>query len=773
MTTNKVETTIAYKLDARGLRDAKRELEKSFKPDSITALNSALKDARTRVKDLSAEYANAAKQTGAMAEFPKTLREGLRTAREEVRRLTDDLGKQLGAEQKLHDLRVKSAMLAKVTRAREQLAAAVADGKFKKGGAGVGRMTDSEALHAASAMNRGTAFRQGIYQGLGGPISQFMQRRDGATTAEQRAEMRSQFTGQMIGGAVSTIGRGTMQAGRTALNMGSAMAGGAGPMSTVLGSIPFLGGAAALAEGAVGSFVDRQRANLGALPFMGGAIAESQARGNAARAAVMRSGAAGDAGVTAGGRDAFLNNMVGAGTGARNRAAAMQEAVAGVYGKRPDADYDVFNDIRAGKVGVSQIPGLSPGERAEIANAARTRIADKGVAALSGQSADRAGQVALEEHRKATVKRADEAYAEAAGDPFAGAKAAVHGLMTGTEAIQASTAFTRKVGGGVNDDQFAQAFAGETLSGVDQGTSAALFKAQRAGRGGTSKNERDMLAKAIGAATAQGLEGSEIGEFLDVIASAQAESSQKGLSLDTDALGDMAVALSRAGLAGPQAGRVMAGVSSFAEDQLTSGVKGPLGIALMRSQGFDPSKGNFLETRAKLAGGMDAGGLFDFLKQIAPGEGSELQRGFNMESALRSGGINLGQQGGVSLANMVSGGKDAFMASIGDRKGTADELLASMAMKDSAGNATTLGQMTGGIRGQNAVQDALVGAGGAAAGNVQALQQQAASLASTLATKLDVPLSAVTNGVITMSKNIERILGWIDAVAATGKSGMP
>lgn len=764
MTTNKVETTIAYKLDARGLRDAKRELEKSFKPDSVNALNSALKDARSRVKDLSLEYANAAKQTGAMAEFPKTLREGLRSAREEVRRLTDDLGKQLGAEQKLHDLRVKSAMLAKVTRAREQLAAAAADGKFKKGGIG-GRMTDTEALHAASAMNRGTAFRQGIYQGLGGPISQFMQRREGATSAEQRAEMRSQFTGQMIGSAVSTIGRGTMQAGRTAFNMGSAMAGGAGPMSTVLGNIPFLGGAAALAEGAVGSFVDRQRANLGALPFMGGAIAESQARGNAARAGVMRGGAAGEAGVTAAGRAAYLNDRVGAGTGARMTAAAMQEATADIYGKRPDMDPGVWEKIRAGKIGAAQIPGMDPQDKADIANEARRRIRDKGAANLGGKAADRAGQVALEEHRKATVKRADEAYAEAAGDPFAGAKAAVHGLMTGTEAIQASTAFTRKVGGGVNNDQFAQAFAGETLAGVDQGTSAALFKAQRAGRGGTSKNERDMLAKAIGAATAQNLEGSEIGEFLDVIASAQAESSQKGLSLDTDALGDMAVALSRGGLAGPQAGRVMAGVSSFAEDQLTSGVKGPLGIALMRSQGFDPSKGNFLETRAKLAGGMDAGGLFDFLKQIAPGEGSELQKGFNMESALRSGGINVGQQGGVSLANMVSGGKDAFMASIGDRKGTADELLAGMRMTDANGNPTTLGKMTGGIRGQNAVQDTLVGAGGAAAGNVLALQQQAAHMAATLARTLDQPLSMVTNAVVTVSKGLETILQRLDMLA--------
>ena len=68
-----VETTIAYKLDARGLRDAKRELEKAFKPDSVKAMNAALNDAKGRVKSLSVEYANVGKAIGASADMPKRL----------------------------------------------------------------------------------------------------------------------------------------------------------------------------------------------------------------------------------------------------------------------------------------------------------------------------------------------------------------------------------------------------------------------------------------------------------------------------------------------------------------------------------------------------------------------------------------------------------------------------------------------------------------------------------------------------------------------------
>jgi len=156
-----VETTIAYKLDARGLRDAKRELEKAFKPDSVKAMNAALNDAKGRVKSLSVEYANVGKAIGASADMPKRLRDNIKAAREEVQRLVADLGKQAEIEQKIQGIKQEQAQLAKVTQARARLA-------------------ESQAMLAASQMasrQRGSAFRQGLYQGIGGPVSRFMRGR--------------------------------------------------------------------------------------------------------------------------------------------------------------------------------------------------------------------------------------------------------------------------------------------------------------------------------------------------------------------------------------------------------------------------------------------------------------------------------------------------------------------------------------------------------------------------------------------------------------------
>src|SRR3990172_484443 len=402
-----VETTIAYKLDARGLRDAKRELEKAFKPDSVKAMNAALNDAKGRVKSLSVEYANVGKAIGASADMPKRLRDNIKAAREEVQRLVADLGKQAENEQKIQGIKQEQAQLAKVTQARARLA-------------------ESQAMLAASQMasrQRGSAFRQGLYQGIGGPVSGFMQRRDealgrggaggpagmsggAANTAQVRAEMRSQFMGQMIGGAVRGVGAGTMQAGRHIVGAASGMMGGAGPLSSMMGSIPFVGGAAGLAEGAVGSFGERQRAQLGAIPFIG-STKGMVAKANRARAGVLAGGAGDVAQAGVAGRAAYMDDRIGAGTGARARAAAMQEATATEYGKRygsgadrHDDSGDIFDKIRAGKIGAGTIPGLNAAQRAEIANAARERISEQGVATLGNRAADRAGQIARHKAQK-------------------------------------------------------------------------------------------------------------------------------------------------------------------------------------------------------------------------------------------------------------------------------------------------------------------------------------------------------------------------------------
>lgn len=679
---NKVETTIAYKLDARGLRDARRELEKSFKPESVKALNAALKDARARVKDLSAEYGRAAKAQGAMANLPKQLRDNIRAARDEVQRLTGDLNKQLEIERKLAELHEKERAQAKADRA--------------------------------------TAFRQGALQGFGGPLSTFLQRREGATTQQQRDELWSQFKGQMVGGAA----RRAFGAARAGVGMASSMVGGSGPMGTLLGNIPFLGGAAQLAEGAVGSFVERQRAQLGAFAYGGNAVTRA---GRAGRAATS-------------GRYLALGPMEDIGMTPSMKAAnkAEKDALREKLAQERDTSIAEHWKIQGGGLGT----------RAEIVKAREAEEAGL-LKRLESQQMNRLG-VKRGKYVPGTPAVAGEAPKRATDEMIE----AVHGLMTGTEAIQAGTAFTKQVGGRFNRGQFEQAHAAETLFGVDQGTSSSLFRAQRAGRGGGTRDPVNMLAKAIGAATAQGLDGSEINEYLEQLASMQSDAASKGLKIDTETLTSMGVALSRGlGLEGAQAGRIAGNVAGIAQGVVTQGAKGPLDIQMLRAAGFDPARGNFLETRRKLAsiqeGGMDAETMFGFLSNLVGGEGDDLKRGYTLERS----GLGLGTEQAIKMSAMLKQGKGAFMSSFAGEGGlTADKLLAGLS--DVKG-------ITGGIRGANAVQNQMVAAGGAAAANVQMLQQQAAALATTMATQLKPFMDPIAKNIVSLSKGIEQLVTYI------------
>lgn len=688
MAGSKVETTIAYKLDARGLRDARRELEKSFKPEGVKALNAALKDARSRVKDLSAEYGRAAKAQGAMANLPKQLRDNLKLARDEVQRLTGDLNKQLEIERKLAELHEKERAQAKADRA--------------------------------------TAFRQGAMQGFGGPLSTFLQRREGATTQQQRDELWSQFKGQMVGGAA----RRAFGAARTGVGMASSMVGGSGPMGTLLGNIPFLGGAAQLAEGAVGSFVERQRAQLGAFAYGGNAITQAGRAGRAARPATPGRWIE---------RPKGLLDLPGGSMDDMLAEEKDKADVAAFVERATSADWE-----REGG-SIAQIRARNEAEGAKILEAKRARRLKQ-----QGRGVYVPGDPGDPGVEATGPKRATDEMIEA-----------VHGLMSGTEAIQSGTAFARGVGGRFNRGQFEQAHAAETLFGVEQGTAASLFRAQRAGRGGGTRDPVNMLAKAIGAATAQGLDGSEINEYLEQLASMQSDAASKGLKIDTETLTSMGVALSRGlGLEGAQAGRIAGNVAGIAQGVVTQGAKGPLDIQMLRAAGFDPARGNFLETRRKLAsiqeGGMDAETMFGFLSNLVDGEGDDLKRGYTLERS----GLGLGTEQAIKMSAMLKQGKGAFMSSFAGAGGlTTNKLLAGLG--DVKG-------ITGGIRGANAVQNQMVAAGGAAASNVQMLQQQAAALATTMATQLKPFMDPIAKNIVSLSKGIEQLVRYIGEWGASG-----
>jgi soluble cytochrome b562 len=144
-----IETKVGFRLDARGLKDARRELEKTFKPVAVRELNAALKDTRGSLKALASEQA---RLTVAMLGVDKGT----------------DAFKKLGDE-----LERVSGRYREIARAQSALQAA---GRQAPGAGG---------------------FTQGFLQSLSPTAGAFLQRGPG---------MKAQFAGQVAGGMVRRAG---------------------------------------------------------------------------------------------------------------------------------------------------------------------------------------------------------------------------------------------------------------------------------------------------------------------------------------------------------------------------------------------------------------------------------------------------------------------------------------------------------------------------------------------------------------------------------------
>lgn len=673
ITNDSKETTLKYRVDARGLRDLKRETDRAFDPkrvrdmrDSALALKSTLRDVAREQSQVALALAKTAEGTAAYKALEKQLDRTEARAKNLRNALTS-----------LHD--------------------------------------------ANKADPRKGSFAQGLAQGAFPGVSTFLQRDEG---------MRRQFAGQMVGGAARRAG-----------GAAGAMVGGQGPLSAMLGNLPLIGGAAQAAEQAVQRAVSFQQAQMEAMPFVGG----------------------------------FGKNE-----------RAWTETV---KGKAPS--------VRMTNGG---IPDVSPGGgvRRAAKEEAQQKIVEQAEARwrlMPTDSNHRAWEQAKESQAKHRGSR--EGVEVIPGTPdtktlhkgtlddyYSAGNAA---FLTREQTAQAAGQYGRTVGRGASATEFGQVEAARVTQGVDSGIGAGIFRQLRAGRGGSdSTRGNDALAGAIGDATRVGLEGSEISEYLEQLVSLQEHAAQQGVKITGEGFGAVAGAMRGMGFEGTRGAQIAGQFAGAGASLAQRGASGAVDVALLRSLGFDPSKGGDSYVDAMLAGenmksgSMDPETILKFVSSVTGGKGGK-SAGLSLNRALGELGVKTSLRESIGMADAASGGPGGFGArlqemgvgSLGEdgkfrfsdqSVGSAGDLTAALSSKD-------VQEWGGLVKQQIAVENNLLTAGQNAAQAVMDLQMQFSSLAGTIGKLSQTGLAEkVVGGVVTISENIEGLIQAMINLSSFGQS---
>jgi hypothetical protein len=166
--------------------------------------------------------------------------------------------------------------------------------------------------------------------------------------------------------------------------------------------------------------------------------------------------------------------------------------------------------------------------------------------------------------------------------------------MTEVEALQFAGGVTQVGGGGqagMEQAGMMQAgFAAKRLYGVDEGTSGAFLKAQRRGglaglEAGKEGGGGEALAGTIGDAMKLGLEGSEINDYLKIMAEGIQQFQQTGIPFPKDAFSGMGDELAKMGVSGPRGTHVVRGLTQAAQALSTRGPQNAAELMMMQTMG--------------------------------------------------------------------------------------------------------------------------------------------------------------------------------------------
>lgn len=189
------------------------------------------------------------------------------------------------------------------------------------------------------------------------------------------------------------------------------------------------------------------------------------------------------------------------------------------------------------------------------------------------------------------------------------------------QALQMAGQLGQAAGRPVDPEEFRQALALQRTTGIGVGqTGQAIRQLRYAGEiGGMGGGNMEQVANLIGSAVALGLEGSEIGEYLQAQTGFLGQMVNQGIGVDIDKMRALEASISQSGIGAPWRGadisrQFVTGAAQVGREGATSAEQ----FRLMRAFGFTGEGG--LEEFFKIRMGMQSQGLADEMGMRSPQE---------------------------------------------------------------------------------------------------------------------------------------------------------
>jgi len=304
---------------------------------------------------------------------------------------------------------------------------------------------------------------------------------------------------------------------------------------------------------------------------------------------------------------------------------------------------------------IQELTGGAPGAYSVAAGAGApsveaTRIG--GAKRWVGQARDE--QQEARDNAEEAARQLSEAKSRAGRSRFgvqAGLPGAGAGVEFGLGPTQMMGMFTEfmRARGGVYDQggqgQFREAMAAAARAGVGMQQAGGFARMGGAGGGGTGGTG---LAEVLQSAFAEGLNGSQVTEYLQTLVQLGQQAERTGVKIDPQAFTRSSALFSRAGFEGLQAQRVTGGMNQAAMKLSGQGVAGPMDVLMARAAGFDPSQGpeGYARAMNKLSGGMTPEVLNGLLGSLTTGiQGSDFgpeMQSLMLRRAMQKMGVQVG-----------------------------------------------------------------------------------------------------------------------------------